>query len=57
MGRSVPPPIGRHRYIHALYAPDCVLPDLGAPTATALTAPTRGRELARARLIGISQRG
>jgi len=51
------PPIGRHRYIHTLYALDCVLPDLGAPTAAALAEAMRGHELARARLIGTYQRG
>src|SRR5512135_2271949 len=30
------PPIGRHRYIHTLYALDTVLPDLGAPGRTGL---------------------
>jgi Raf kinase inhibitor-like YbhB/YbcL family protein len=30
------PPVGRHRYVHTLYALDVVLPDLGNPTRAEL---------------------
>lgn len=46
------PPIGRHRYIHKLYALDHVLPDLHHPTKGALEAAMAGHVLAKAELIG-----
>lgn len=46
------PPIGRHRYIHRLYALDTVLPDLGSPNRTQLLAAIQGHVLAEAELIG-----
>jgi Raf kinase inhibitor-like YbhB/YbcL family protein len=46
------PPVGRHRYVHQLYALDVVLPDLGAPTKAELQRAMAGHVLAEARLIG-----
>jgi hypothetical protein len=46
------PPIGRHRYVHKLYALDRVLPDLGRPTKARLEQAMQGHVLAKAELIG-----
>ncbi|HEY2067152.1 MAG TPA: YbhB/YbcL family Raf kinase inhibitor-like protein [Gemmatimonadaceae bacterium] len=47
------PPIGRHRYVHKLYALDTVLPDLGAQATKAdLERVMSGHVLGRAELIG-----
>ncbi|WP_407280223.1 YbhB/YbcL family Raf kinase inhibitor-like protein [Aromatoleum evansii] len=46
------PPIGRHRYLHKLYALDTVLPDLGQPTKAQLETQMRGHVIAQAELIG-----
>jgi Raf kinase inhibitor-like YbhB/YbcL family protein len=46
------PPIGRHRYLHRLYALDIVLPDLSIPTRARLLAAMQGHVLAEARLTG-----
>ncbi|MGH8162244.1 MAG: YbhB/YbcL family Raf kinase inhibitor-like protein [Gammaproteobacteria bacterium] len=45
------PPIGRHHYVHVLYALDTVLPNLHHPDARALEAAMHGHILARATLI------
>jgi len=50
------PPIGRHRYVHTLYALDTVLPGLDRPTRVALLAAMEGHVLASAELIGTYQR-
>ncbi len=50
------PPIGRHRYVHKLYALDTTLPDLGTPTAVALEEAMQGHVLAKAELIGTYQK-
>jgi Raf kinase inhibitor-like YbhB/YbcL family protein len=50
------PPVGRHRYVHKLYALDRVLPDLRRPTKAALEKAMEGHVLARAELIGTYQR-
>lgn len=50
------PPIGRHRYVHKLYALDCVLPDLGRPTRDMLQKAMEGHILAHAALIGTYQK-
>jgi len=50
------PPVGRHRYFHKLYALDVVLPDLGAPSKTALEQAMRGHVLAQAELVGTYQK-
>jgi Raf kinase inhibitor-like YbhB/YbcL family protein len=50
------PPIGRHRYIHTLYALDTVLPDLARPTRAKLVAAMEGHVLATAELLGTYQR-
>jgi Raf kinase inhibitor-like YbhB/YbcL family protein len=46
------PPVGRHRYVHTLYALDITLPDLRPPTRSALLQAIEGHVLAEARLIG-----
>ena len=50
------PPVGKHRYIHKLFALDVVLPDLQRPTKTALEKAMEGHVVARAELIGYYQR-
>jgi Raf kinase inhibitor-like YbhB/YbcL family protein len=50
------PPIGRHRYVHTLYALDVVLADLDKPTRAKLLAAMEGHVLAKAELIGTYQR-
>jgi len=50
------PPIGRHRYVHTLYALDAVLRDLDRPTRAALLAAMEGHVLMSAELIGTYQR-
>lgn len=45
------PPIGRHRYIHKLFALDVVLGDLHAPDRAALERAMQGHVLAQAQLI------
>jgi Raf kinase inhibitor-like YbhB/YbcL family protein len=46
------PPIGRHRYIHTLYALDITLGDLGKPNRTKLLAAMEGHVLQMTQLIG-----
>jgi Raf kinase inhibitor-like YbhB/YbcL family protein len=46
------PPIGRHRYIHKLYALDTVLPVLRPATKAALEQAMRGHILAQVELVG-----
>lgn len=46
------PPIGRHRYVHTLWALDAPLGDLGAPTRTSLERAMQGHVLAHAELVG-----
>ena len=46
------PPIGRHRYIHKLYALVAALGDLGLPDKAALERAMKGHVLAEARLTG-----
>lgn len=46
------PPIGRHRYIHRLYALDVVLGDLHQPTRAALLRAMQGHVLAQTQLVG-----
>jgi Raf kinase inhibitor-like YbhB/YbcL family protein len=50
------PPIGRHRYLHKLYALDTVLPDLKRPDKAALEKAMQGHILAQAALIGTYQK-
>jgi len=50
------PPIGRHRYVHKLYALDTVLPDLHRPDKAKLEHAMAGHVLDRAELIGTYQR-
>ena len=51
------PPIGRHRYLHKLYALDEVLPDLGRPTRAQLLKAMEGHIVGGAELIGTYQKG
>lgn len=46
------PPVGRHRYVHKLYALDTELGELDAPSAGALGRAMRGHVLAEASLVG-----
>jgi Raf kinase inhibitor-like YbhB/YbcL family protein len=46
------PPIGRHRYVHKLYALEAILPDLGRPRKAALEQAMQGHVLAQTALIG-----
>jgi Raf kinase inhibitor-like YbhB/YbcL family protein len=46
------PPIGRHRYVHKLYALDTVLPALQPATKATLERAMRGHILAQAELVG-----
>jgi Raf kinase inhibitor-like YbhB/YbcL family protein len=46
------PPIGRHRYVHTLYALDTVLPVLSPPTKAALEKAMQGHILAQNELVG-----
>jgi Raf kinase inhibitor-like YbhB/YbcL family protein len=46
------PPIGRHRYIHTLYALDITLGDLGKPNRPKLLAAMEGHVLQMTQLIG-----
>jgi Raf kinase inhibitor-like YbhB/YbcL family protein len=50
------PPVGRHRYVHKLYALDVELPDLGHPTKTDLEKAMRGHVLAQGELVGTYQK-
>jgi Raf kinase inhibitor-like YbhB/YbcL family protein len=50
------PPVGRHRYVHKLYALDIALPDLRRPNKAALERAMKGHVLAQAELIGTYQR-
>ena len=50
------PPIGRHRYVHTLYALDTVLPELARPTRARLLDAMAGHVLESAELIGTYQR-
>ena len=50
------PPIGRHRYVHTLYALDVSLADLGGPSRTDLLKAMEGHVLAEAALVGTYQR-
>ena len=46
------PPIGRHRYVHTLYALDTTLGDLGTPTRAKLLTAMEGHVIQTAQLIG-----
>jgi len=50
------PPIGRHRYIHRLYALNCMLDNLRQPTKDRLEAAMQGHIIAEAELIGTYQK-
>jgi Raf kinase inhibitor-like YbhB/YbcL family protein len=50
------PPVGRHRYVHKLYALDVELPDLGHPSKDDLERAMRGHVLAHGELIGTYQK-
>ncbi len=50
------PPIGRHRYIHKLYALDVQLPDLRHPGKAQLEQAMHGHVIQQAELIGLYQR-
>lgn len=50
------PPVGRHRYVHKLFALDTRLAELGHPGKAALEKAMRGHVLAQAELVGLYQR-
>jgi len=50
------PPVGRHRYVHTLYALDAVLRDLKHPSREQLEQAMQGHVLAQAELIGLYER-
>ena len=50
------PPIGRHRYIHKLFALDTMLPDLKKPSKAALEKAMQGHILGRAELVATYQK-
>lgn len=50
------PPIGRHRYVHKLYALDTILSDLNQPTKVELEKAMRGHVIAEAKLTGMYQK-
>jgi Raf kinase inhibitor-like YbhB/YbcL family protein len=50
------PPIGRHRYVHKLYALDTVLPDLHNPTKAKLEKAMAGHILEKTELVGTYQK-
>lgn len=50
------PPIGKHRYVHTLYALDTRLAELQHPTKAALEKAMAGHVLGQAQLIGHYQR-
>ena len=50
------PPVGRHRYVHRLYALDAALPDLRQPTRARLAEAMHGHVIAQAALIGMYQK-
>ena len=49
------PPVGRHRYVHKLYALDKVLPDLSEPSKDELLKAMEGHILEQTQLIGTYQ--
>jgi Raf kinase inhibitor-like YbhB/YbcL family protein len=51
------PPIGRHRYLHKLYALDAVLTALTRPTKAEVEQAMAGHVLAEAQLVGTYQKG
>ncbi len=51
------PPIGRHRYIHKLYALDIQLSELRNPTKAEVERAMKGHILAETRLTGTYQKG
>ena len=54
--RGPGPPVGRHRYVHKLYALDVALPDLKVSSKADLERAMKGHVLAEAQLVGTYQR-
>lgn len=50
------PPLGRHRYVHKLYALDLILPKLAHATKANLEQAMRGHILAQCELVGYYQK-
>lgn len=50
------PPIGRHRYVHKLFALAVVLPELKQPTRSRVEQAMQGHVLGRSELVGYYQR-
>jgi Raf kinase inhibitor-like YbhB/YbcL family protein len=51
------PPVGRHRYVHKLYALDIELSELRRPTKAQVETAMRGHILAETKLIGTYEKG
>ena len=51
------PPVGRHRYVHKLYALDIHLSELQSPTKALVERAMKGHVLAETRLVGTYQKG
>ncbi len=51
------PPVGRHRYLHKLFALDIVLPDMKRPSKTELEKAMKDHILERAELVGTYIKG
>jgi Raf kinase inhibitor-like YbhB/YbcL family protein len=51
------PPVGRHRYVHKLYALDTMFPNLDSPAKSDLEGAMQGHVLARGELIGTYEKG
>lgn len=50
------PPIGRHRYVHKLYALDITLTGMGTPNKAKVVEAMQGHVLAEAKLVGTYER-
>ncbi len=51
------PPVGRHRYVHKLFALDTLLPDLKKPSKKQLEKAMQDHILTRAELVGTYLKG
>ena len=50
------PPIGRHRYVHKLYALDTIIDGLRTPTKVEVEAAMQGHVIAQSELVGTYQK-
>ena len=54
---ALAPPVGRHRFVHKLYALDIHLSELQSPTKALVEGAMKGHVLAETRLVGTYQKG